>query len=649
MGLSIVQVQGRLALTDDSGAVIGVFDDGGTLRLQVEALLKAGHGLALEATLAAIKNTDGIKKITDAVTIVQATYANLKGKVQLRNPGDTADLGDAANPVRTDPTGTTTQPVSGPLTDAQLRATAVPVSAASLPLPTGAATETTLAGIKTGTDKIPASPSQEHVTAASPHAARLSDGTAFYKATTPADTQPVSAASLPLPSGAATSALQTTGNTSLGNIDTKTPALGQATMAASTPVVIASNQSAVPTSNAAASQADGHSATIGTTTDADTTNTVIGRLKKIVGLLAGGLPAALTVGGNLKTAISEAIAAGTNEIGKVAQGTAAAISAAWPVRITDLTNTMPTMDAAARAGFVKKTDGTNTEPAGDVATRAIFHQLADGTTGPVAVKGANTSPSATDKALVVVLSPNQQALPVSSTPAVSRSGFKAGIVILGGGSSGTLNALRATAYNEQSANGQRSFASSRASDAPAGTGLRTLLLTYYDSTGAGPYTETITLNGTTAVATTNTNICYVESLTGLTAGSNGTNVGTITMYVNNSGGGGTIGTIGIGNVFTGVGDGRSLWGHHYVATGVTLSITGWVVAATASSTFHIKSKSLSGNGAEIVLSELLTTQAAYERLYGSPLTVSGPARVTLFGVPSKNGVTLTGSLDFFEL
>lgn len=61
-------------------------------------------------------------------------------------------------------------------------------------------------------------------------------------------TQPISAASLPLPTGAATSALQTTGNTSLSSIDTKTPALGQAAMSASSPVVIASNQSAVPVS-----------------------------------------------------------------------------------------------------------------------------------------------------------------------------------------------------------------------------------------------------------------------------------------------------------------------------------------------------------------------------------------------------------------
>ena len=55
-------------------------------------------------------------------------------------------------------------------------------------------------------------------------------------------TQPVSVISLPLPTGSSTAALQTTGNTSLSNIDTKTPVLGQAAASASTPVVIASDQ-----------------------------------------------------------------------------------------------------------------------------------------------------------------------------------------------------------------------------------------------------------------------------------------------------------------------------------------------------------------------------------------------------------------------
>ena len=60
---------------------------------------------------------------------------------------------------------------------------------------------------------------------------------------------PISAASLPLPAGASTSALQTTGNTSLATVATNTgniPAKGQATMVNSGPVVIASDQSNVP-------------------------------------------------------------------------------------------------------------------------------------------------------------------------------------------------------------------------------------------------------------------------------------------------------------------------------------------------------------------------------------------------------------------
>jgi hypothetical protein len=51
-----------------------------------------------------------------------------------------------------------------------------------------------------------------------------------------------------LPTGASTSALQTTGNTSLSSIDGKLNSLGQKLMAASVPVVIASDQSAVPAS-----------------------------------------------------------------------------------------------------------------------------------------------------------------------------------------------------------------------------------------------------------------------------------------------------------------------------------------------------------------------------------------------------------------
>lgn len=60
-------------------------------------------------------------------------------------------------------------------------------------------------------------------------------------------TQPISAVSLPLPTGAATSALQTSGNATLTAISGQMPAtLGQKTSAASFAVVFASDQSAIP-------------------------------------------------------------------------------------------------------------------------------------------------------------------------------------------------------------------------------------------------------------------------------------------------------------------------------------------------------------------------------------------------------------------
>jgi len=148
------------------------------------------------------------------------------------------NLGDATTPVRVDPTGATAQPVTGTFWQATQ-----PVSAASLPLPSGAATETTLAGVKTGTDKIPAV-GQAAMAASVPVAIANNQSAVPVSGTFWQGTQPVSASSLPLPTGAAT-------ETTLAGVKTgtdKIPAVGQAVMASSVPVAIASNQSAVPVS-----------------------------------------------------------------------------------------------------------------------------------------------------------------------------------------------------------------------------------------------------------------------------------------------------------------------------------------------------------------------------------------------------------------
>lgn len=137
---------------------------------------------------------------------------------------------------------------TGGLTDAQLRATPVPVSAASLPLPTGAATEATLSDIETDVDAILSTQTDgTQVTAVNNFPAvqpvsgtvavsnfpatqpvsgtvtanQGTGGVSAWKVDGSAVTQPVSAAALPLPAGASTSANQATGNASLASIDTK--------------------------------------------------------------------------------------------------------------------------------------------------------------------------------------------------------------------------------------------------------------------------------------------------------------------------------------------------------------------------------------------------------------------------------------------
>ena len=100
----------------------------------------------------------------------------------------------------------------------------------TISLPTGAATSAKQPAL--GTAGTPSSDVLTVQGAASMTALKV-DGSAV--------TQPVSASSLPLPTGAAT-------ESTLSSLNTKVPSQGQALMAASVPVVIASNQTAIPVS-----------------------------------------------------------------------------------------------------------------------------------------------------------------------------------------------------------------------------------------------------------------------------------------------------------------------------------------------------------------------------------------------------------------
>lgn len=103
---------------------------------------------SIDAKLTAPIAVDG--PLTDAE--LRATAVPVSGPltdVQLR-----ATAVPVSGPLTDAELRATAVPVSGPLTDAELRASAVPVSAASLPLPAGAATEVTLSSILTATDDL---------------------------------------------------------------------------------------------------------------------------------------------------------------------------------------------------------------------------------------------------------------------------------------------------------------------------------------------------------------------------------------------------------------------------------------------------------------------------------------------------------------
>ena len=184
--------------------------------------------------LTAALKTDGsavTQPVSGMVTVQQATAANLKVDLSGTAANATAIKVDAS---------ATTQPVSGTVTVQQATASSLKVD---------------LSG-----------------TAANATAIKV-DGSAV--------TQPISASALPLPTGAATSAAQTTGNSSLSTLATNLPAKGQATMANSMPVAIASDQGALSVS-VAPTTANGWSVNSQTAL----TNTKIS-VKASAGLFAG--------------------------------------------------------------------------------------------------------------------------------------------------------------------------------------------------------------------------------------------------------------------------------------------------------------------------------------------------------------------------
>jgi hypothetical protein len=262
----------------------------------------------------------------------------------------------------------------------------------------------------------------------------------------------------------------------------------------------------------------------------------------------------------------------------------------------------------------------------------------------------STAPTVGQKTMadsIPVVIPNDQTLAVSSAPASSTPGFTQGNITT---ASIATFAVRRTAYTEQTSNAQRSIVSASANDTFAGTGARTVKITYLTSAGV-LNTETVTLNGTTPVNTVAANICYIEKMEILTAGSGGVAAGVISLKAATAGGGATIGTIAAGET-------QTYWAHHYVPAGRTCNITsqwgghtGTTVGSGATFTIRALAQGIA-NAIERQVSDsfrLYGQSSSVQRNYGSPIRVAGPARLVTYVLPETSTSTnYRASFDYYE-
>jgi hypothetical protein len=194
--------------------------------------------------------------------------------------------------------------------------------------------------------------------------------------------------------------------------------------------------------------------------------------------------------------------------------------------------------------------------------------------------------------------------------------------------------VRPTTYTPQATGAQRSINSTSANDTAAGTGARKVRISYWTQTGtgtlAGPFYETLILNGTAGVNTVATNIRYVSDMEVMNAGSGGVNAGIIQLWT---------GTGATGSIFFSIAasDYCSQSCHYYVPSGYAMFVTGLTAETNAAIAnlpgVAIRSLDLSGTDTaeRLLIPDVRCHQyAPVTHTYESPPQVNGPALVTAY-------------------
>lgn len=196
-----------------------------------------------------------------------------------------------------------------------------------------------------------------------------------------------------------TLAIDAAGKIGVNNFPATQPVSGtfwQATQPVSGTVAVSNLPATQPVSLAAASEADGHSATIGATGDASSASTLVGLLKAIKAFFGGGLPGALAASGGLKVDLS---GTGANATAVKVDGSAVTQPVSGTVGVNNFPATQPISAAALPLPTGAATDANLSAILGAAADSPAAFTVLD----RLKRIDANTKGLATDKTLTQVL------------------------------------------------------------------------------------------------------------------------------------------------------------------------------------------------------------------------------------------------------
>lgn len=196
----------------------------------------------------------------------------------------------------------------------------------------------------------------------------------------------------------------------------------------------------------------------------------------------------------------------------------------------------------------------------------------------------------------------------------------------------TLVAVRASVFTEQTTAASRSFSSTSANDNPSGSGTRQIMLTYYDNSMNGPFTETLFITGTQNINTRAGDIRFVESIKTTLSGNNGGNVGNINMFAATGGAGGIIAQIPAG-------DGKTYYAHHYIRPNKTFYLEN-LFLHTSGSAGGVSCRVVNPFNLNSFEDQVGTTFRANSTTHGhyhfdNTVQIVGPARVTFYAKPDS--------------